>query len=256
MDKLNGNPILILGDCFNAMDMLLANDIKADAIIIDPPYGVLNKRCTWDKAFDLEKMLSYCYKMRRNENTPIIIFSQEPFTSELIVKDREKFGGRFKYKWYWQKTQATGHLNANKQPLRCIEEILVFYEKQCLYNPQKTYGHSPVHSYTKYLDTVNKSVVYGETNKEISGGGNTDRFPRNLITFKSDKQTNYLHPTQKPLDLLSYLIATYTNPFDTVLDFCMGSGTTGEAALKNCRKFIGVENNEEYYKIAKERLMK
>ena len=250
MDKLK----LYLGDCLEVMNNLIENGVKVDAIIVDPPYGILNKKASWDYILDINTMLAYSYLLRKDKTTPIVIFTQEPFTTDLILRERGTCGGHFKYKWYWEKTQATGHLNANKQPLRCIEEICVFYEKQCTYNPQKSQGHTPVHSYTKYLDTVNKSIVYGETKQEISGGGNTDRFPRQLLTFKSDKQTNYLHPTQKPLALMEYLVKTYTNEGDIVLDFCMGSGTTGVAALKNNRKFIGIEKDENYFNIAKERI--
>ena len=140
--------------------------------------------------------------------------------------------------------------------MRCIENICVFYKKQCLYNPQKTQGHKPMNSYTKYLKTINKTEVYGKCTKELSGGGETDRFPRNRITFASDKQTSYLHPTQKPLALMEYLVKTYTNENDTILDFAMGSGTTGVACKKLNRKFIGIEKEEKYFNVAKERIEK
>lgn len=126
-------------------------------------------------------------------------------TSELIISNKKMF----KYKLYWQKTQPTGHFNANKQPLRDVEEILVFYNKQCTYNPQKTHGHNAVNSFTKYEQTANNTVCYGNS-KTISGGGNTDRYPKQVLTFKSDKQKVCLHPTQKPLALIEYLIKTYT----------------------------------------------
>ena len=238
------------GDCLEIMDKLTADNITIDAIITDPPYGILNSRCQWDDIIDLEKMWNSINLLKKDDTTPVILFSQEPFTSRLVSSNLREF----KYKWYWEKTQATGFFNAKKQPLRCIEEICVFYKKQCLYNPQKTDGHKPVNSYTKYLRTVNKSVVYGNCNQELSGGGNTDRFPRQLLTYKSDKQTCYLHPTQKPLSLMEYLIKTYTNEGDTVLDFTMGSGTTGVACKNLNRNFIGIELDKNYFDIANKRI--
>ena len=237
------------GDCLEVMQQLIDKGIKVDAIITDPPYQVLNQKCQWDKMIDINSMWNLLYSLRKNKQTPIVLFSQEPYTSQLIISNKD-----FKYKWYWEKTQATGHFNAKKQPMRCIEEILVFYEKQCLYNPQKTEGHKPVNSYTKYLKTVNKTVVYGNSTKEISGGGETDRYPRNHIVFKSDKQTCYLHPTQKPVELIEYLVKTYTNEGDTVLDFTMGSGTTGVACKNLNRNFIGIELDKQYFEIAKGRI--
>lgn len=144
----------------------------------------------------------------------------------------------YKYDWIWEKTNATGHLNSNRQPLRACENILVFYKKQCTYNPQKTQNHGPTHSYTKHIETQNKTEIYGKCNKELSGGGNTDRYPRNVIRFASDKQKSKLHPTQKPIALLEYLIKTYTSENEIVLDSCMGSGSTAVACINTKRKFI------------------
>lgn len=160
----------------------------------------------------------------------------------------------YKYDWIWKKTQATGHLNANRQPLRTYENILVFYKKQPRYIPQKTQGHPPLHKYTKYIDTQNNTEIYGKCNKELSGGGNTDRFPTNIITFGSDKQKYKLHPTQKPVKLIEYLIKTYTNENETVLDNCMGSGSTAIACINTNRRFIGIELDEQYFNITKERI--
>ena len=140
------------------------------------------------------------------------------------------------------KTQATGHLNAKKMPMKAHENILVFYKKLPIYNPQKTTGHKPIHSYTKYIKTQNNTELYGYMKQEISGGGETDRYPRSIITFASDKQTCHLHPTQKPVALLEYFVKTYTNEEMLVLDNCMGSGS------------IGIELDKQYFDIAKERL--
>ena len=235
------------GDCLEVMDNLIQQGIKIDAIITDIPYGTT--RCKWDSVIPFEEMWKRIKEIRK-PTTPIVLFGSEPFSSSLRLSNIKEY----KYDWKWEKTQATGFFNAKKQPMRCIEDICVFYQKQCLYNPQKTEGHKPVNSYTKYLSTVNKTEVYGKCTKELSGGGNTDRFPRQLLTYSSDKQTCYLHPTQKPLELMEYLVKTYSNENDLVLDFTMGSGTTGVACKKLNRNFIGIELDENYFKIAKERI--
>lgn len=245
-----GNCTLILGDCLDVFSQLISRDIRVDAVITDPPYAVLNKKCAWDKLIDLGGMWDGLYQLKKSDNTPIILFSQEPFTSLLIQSHLSEY----KYKWYWEKTAPTGHLNAKKQPMRCIEEICVFYAKQSTYNPQKAQGHKPVNSYTKTVKTGNNTVCYGQTTKEVSGGGNTDRYPRQLLTFPSDKQTCKLHPTQKPLALVEYLVKTYTNEGDMVLDFTAGSFTTGVACQNTNRKFIGIELDENYYNVGVQRM--
>lgn len=156
-----------------------------------------------------------------------------------------------KYEWIWEKTTATGHLNSKKMPMKAHENILVFYKKLPTYNPQKTTGHTPVHSYTKYQDDGSN---YGKTKIGISGGGSTERYPRDIIIFKTDKQYCSLHPTQKPVALLEYLIKTYTNENELVLDNCMGSGSTGIACINTNRRFIGIEKDDKYFNIAKERI--
>lgn len=141
-----------------------------------------------------------------------------------------------------------------KMPMKAHENILVFYKKLPVYNPQMTEGHLPMHSYTRYISTQNKTEIYGRMNKEISGGGETKRYPRSVLTFASDKQKCCLHPTQKPLELCEYMIKTYTNEGDLVLDNCMGSGTTGLACKNLNRRFIDIEKEEKYFEIAKERI--
>lgn len=138
-----------------------------------------------------------------------------------------------------------------KMPMKAHENILVFYKKLPIYNPQKTTGHSPVHSYTKYQDD---GTNYGATKIGISGGGSTERYPRSVQLFKTDKQVSSLHPTQKPVALLEYFIKTYTNENHIVLDNCMGSGSTGVACINTNRKFIGIELDEQYFGIASERI--
>ena len=145
-------------------------------------------------------------------------------------------------------------MNAKRQPLRSNELISVFYKKQCTYNPQKTQGHKPMNRGISKLSVQNKTQVYGKATKELPFGGNTDRYPRTNIVFKSDKQKSYLHPTQKPVALMEYLIKTYTNEGETVLDFTMGSGSTGVACKNLNRNFIGIELDDKYFNIAKNRI--
>ena len=244
------NCALVQGDCLDVFSRLITRGIKIDAVITDPPYAVLNKKCTWDHIINPEDMWDGLNLLKKRNSTPIILFSQEPYTSQLIISNLKEY----KYKWYWNKTASTGHLNAKKQPMRCIEEICVFYTRQPTYNPQKTQGHKPVNSYTKTVETANNTVCYGTTNKKVTGGGNTDRYPRQLLTFPSDKQTSNLHPTQKPLALMEYLVKTYTNEGDVVLDFTAGSFTTGVACQNTNRKFIGIELDEHYYNIGVQRM--
>lgn len=139
-------------------------------------------------------------------------------------------------------------------PMKAHENILVFYKKLPTYNPQKTTGHNPMHSFTKKVNVQNRCEIYGEVKEEIIGGGNTDRYPRDVLVFPSDKQKLALHPTQKPLALCEYMIKTYTNEGDLVLDSCMGSGTIGVAAKNLHRRFIGMELEEKYFIIAQDRI--
>lgn len=236
------------GEALEIMGELAEEGVIFDAIIVDPPYGTL-KKPNWDSIIPLPDMWNRI-KLIRKDNTPIIIFGQTPFDKVLGVSNIKEL----RYEWVWEKTQATGHLNAKRMPMKAHENILVFYKKLPLYNPQKTYGHKPINSYTKYIKTQNNTEIYGKMNREISGGGETDRYPRSIITFKSDKQTSKLHSTQKPLALMEYLIKTYTNKGDLVLDFAAGSFTTAVACKKLGRKFIGIELETKYCEIGKNRI--
>lgn len=236
---------LYLGDCLDIMPTL--KDKSIDMILCDLPYGTT--KCKWDTPIDLVKLWE-SYNRIIKDNGAILLFAQTPFDKVLGCSNLSML----RYEWVWEKTQATGHLNANKMPMKAHENILVFYKHLPTYNPQKTNGHEPIHSYTKYISTQNNTEIYGRMNKEISGGGETDRFPRSVITFSSDKQTCYLHPTQKPVALLEYLVKTYSNENDIILDNCMGSGSTGVACVNTNRNFIGIELDEKYFKIAEERI--
>lgn len=176
-----------------------------------------------------------------------MLFAQTPFDKVLGVSNLKML----KYEWIWEKTTATGHLNAKKMPMKAHENILVFYKQLPKYSPQKTKGHLPAHSYTKYSGDGSN---YGKTKIGLSGGGSTERYPRSVQVFKNDKQKIALHPTQKPVLLLEYLIKTYTTEGEIVLDNCMGSGSTGIACLNCKRKFIGIELDEHYFNIATDRI--
>jgi len=236
---------LLQGDCIEQMHTI--NEGSIDMVLTDPPYGTT--QCKWDNVIPFEPMWEQIKRVI-NKNTAIVLFGTEPFSSLLRVSNLNMY----KYDWVWEKTQATGHLNANKQPLRSHELISVFYGKQCVYNPQKTHGHAPMNSGVRKLSVQNKTEVYGKATRELPFGGNTDRYPRTNIVFSSDKQKNYLHPTQKPVALMEYFIKTYTNEGETVLDFTMGSGTTGVACRNLKRNFIGIELDNNYFSIARERI--
>ena len=236
---------IIKGDCLEVMEDI--PDKSIDMILCDLPYGTT--ACKWDVIIPFEPLWKQ-YKRIIKDNGAIVLTASQPFTSALVMSNIKWF----KYEWIWEKTQATGMLNANKQPLKSHENILVFYQKQPTYNPQKTQGHKPMNSGTKKSVILNKSNVYGKVKADLSFGGNTDRYPRTNLIFKSDKQTNYLHPTQKPVALFEYLIETYTNEGDLVLDNCAGSGTTGVACKNLNRNFILIEKESEYCKIAEQRV--
>lgn len=236
---------LIKGECIEQMKLI--PDSSIDAVITDPPYGTT--QCKWDSVIPFEPMWEQLNRIIK-PNGAIVLFGAEPFSSTLRVSNIKNY----KYDWVWEKTQATGHLNAKKQPLRSNELISVFYKKQCTYNPQKTQGHKPMNRGMRKLSVQNKTQVYGKATKELPFGGNTDRYPRTNIVFKSDKQKSYLHPTQKPVALMEYLIKTYTNENETILDFTMGSGSTGVAAKNTNRSFIGIELDDKYFEIAENRI--
>ena len=235
------------GDCLELMPKFVDNK-SVDMIFCDLPYGTTN--CRWDSVIDLPKLWSE-YERIIKDNGVILLFAQTPFDKVLGASNLKLL----KYEWIWEKTQATGHLNAKKMPMKAHENILVFYKKLPTYNPQKTNGHKPINSYTKYIKTQNNTEIYGEMKREISGGGETDRYPRSVITFASDKQTSCLHPTQKPLSLIEYMIKTYTNEGDLILDNCAGSGTTGLGAKNIGRNFIMMEQDPEHYETACKRVL-
>jgi DNA modification methylase len=242
----DGRIAMINADCLQVMDKLIQQGVVVDAIITDPPYGTTQNK--WDSVIPFEQMWTRIKKLRR-DTTPIIMFAQTPFDKALGYSNIKEL----KYEWIWEKAQATGHLNAKKMPMKAHENILVFYKKLPTYNPVKTNGHKPMNSGIRRSNLKNEN--YNEINKvDLPFGGDTDRFPRTVIKFKSDKQKQYFHPTQKPVALMEYLIKTYTNENELVLDFTAGSFTTAIACIRTKRRFIGCELDPVYFEKAVERV--
>jgi DNA modification methylase len=233
------------GDCLELMPKFVESK-SVDMIFCDLPYGTTQNK--WDSVIPLDKLWRE-YERVIKDNGAIVLFAQTPFDKVLGVSNLKML----KYEWVWEKTQATGHLNAKKMPMKAHENILVFYKKLPTYNPQKTTGHKPMNSGVRRSSLKNEN--YNEINKiDLPFGGDTDRYPRTVLEFKSDKQKNYLHPTQKPLALIEYMIKTYTNEGDLILDNTCGSGTTGLGAKNLNRNYIMMEQDPKYYEIACKRV--
>lgn len=231
---------LFHGDCLELLDDLPSDSV--DLICADLPYGTTN--CKWDTCIPLDALWEKLKRIAKDD-TAIVLFAQTPFDKVLGVSNLPML----KYEWIWEKTNATGFFNAKKMPMKAHENVLVFYKKLPTYNPQKTTGHV---RRTAGRNAV-KSEVYGKAVKKTHYDS-TDRFPRSVQVFPHDKQRKPLHPTQKPEALLEYIVKTYSNKGDVVLDFCMGSGTAGVAAVKLGRQFIGIEKEQKYFDIAMQRI--
>jgi DNA modification methylase len=227
------------GDCLELMHVI--DDQSVDLVLCDLPYETT--RNEWDFQVHLPQLWAH---YRRICKGAIVLTAQTPFDKVLGASNLKML----RYEWIWEKGNATGHLNVEKMPLKAHENALVFYDELPTYNPQKTTGH-PRKTATKRKDVTTN---YGKQTFEEIQYDSTERYPRSVIFFSSDKQRSKLHPTQKPVDLMEYLIRTYTNPGDTVLDNCMGSGTTGVACLNTGRRFIGIEKVAKYFEIAQQRL--
>ena len=227
---------LIQGDCIEKMKDI--PDGSVDAIITDPPYGTT--ACKWDSIIPLEPMWEQLKRVTK-DNGAICLFGSEPFSSALRMSNIKNY----KYDWVWEKNFKTGHLNAKIQPMRSVESISVFYKKQPTYNAQGLKVHNKIKDRGVGAETNNKC---GTVNIQSHTG-----YPHQLLKFNRDNGKS-VHPTQKPLLLMEYLIKTYTNEGDTILDFTMGSGTTGVACVNLNRDFIGIEMDEEYFNIAKTRI--
>ena len=234
---------LYKGDCLEIMKDI--PDKSIDMILCDLPYGTTRNK--WDSVLSLDELWEQ-YERIIKDNGAIVLFAQTPFDKVLGCSNLKML----RYEWIWEKTSATGHLNAKKMPMKAHENILVFYKKLPTYNPQKTTGHQRKVSKAEHKINCVKTTNYGEHG--LTTYDSTERYPRSVQIFKTDKQKESLHPTQKPVALLEYLIKTYTNEGETVLDNCMGSGSTGVACLNTNRKFIGIEKDDKYFDLACNRI--
>ena len=229
---------LFHGDCIDVMKRL--PDGCIDLVLTDPPYGTT--QCKWDSVIPFEPMWEQLNRLVK-PNGAMVLFGREPFSSTLRMSNIKNY----KYDWVWEK-HHTGQLNAKKQPLRNVENIILFYRKQCCYNPQFTQDKP----YKVVRKNYKGSPAYGKQTDHtaISTGS---RYPLQILKYKEKMK---FHPTQKPVALMEYLIKTYTKEGEIVLDFTMGSGSTGVACMNLNRDFIGIDSDEKYFEIAEERINK
>lgn len=228
---------LMHGDCLELMKGI--PDGSVDMILCDLPYGTT--QCKWDTVIPFEPLWQQ-YKRIIKDNGAIVLFGSEPFSTELRHSNLKMF----RYDWIWEKEQGANFMLCKYQPYKVHEIISVFGKKSCFYNPQMTQG-KPYISGKGTSGDITGNVIKVQTKNEGT------RYPRSILRFNTDKNKS-LHPTQKPVALLEYLIKTYTNEGDLVLDNCMGSGSTGVACMKTGRRFIGIELDEKYFEIAKQRI--
>ncbi len=244
---------LMKGDCLERMKEIPSGSV--DLILTDPPYGTT--ACKWDSVIDLPLMWEQLKRISK-QNGAIVLFGSQPFTSALITSNLKMF----KYEWVWHKNTTSGFAMAKKQPMRNHENILVFYSSQSTYNPIKELRDMSEDSLKRMnydfttekgsntLQNGIKKTKYTPENKDLS-------YPKTVKKFNTlgNNSKERVHPTQKPVELMEYLIKTYTNENETVLDFTMGSGTTGVACININRKFIGIEMDNNYFDIAAKRIL-
>lgn len=234
------------GDCLEIMDQLIKEGVKVDAIITDPPFGTTKNK--WDKnIIPFAPMWEKINKLIK-PNGVIALFGSEPFASKLRISNIKNY----RYDWIWNKTRGTNFQNAKINPMKSHESISIFYNKKPLYNPQYWYS-TPYRTKERLRTNIIEGIGDG-INSNCSSTVSEDgrRYPLSIIEFKRD--LSKYHTTQKPVDLLEYLIKTYTNEGELVLDFTMGSGSTGVAAMNLNRNFIGIELDKTYFDIAENRI--
>ncbi len=243
---------LYKGDCLEVMKSI--TDGSIDAIITDPTYGTT--ACKWDSVIDFELMWEQLNRIIK-PNGAIVLFGSEPFSSALRMSNKKIY----KYDWKWVKQIPGNHLNAKKQPLRSYEDVMVFYKKQCTYNPvltDKPKSHirvNPIDIKVKNNGAIGK-VKENVKRNEFRSIPLDKNYPNNVLNINIMAKNKRMHQTQKPIALMEYLIKTYTNENETVLDFTMGSGSTGVACKNTNRDFIGIEQDDKYFDIATERINK
>ena len=240
------------GDCLEVMDVLIAMGVKVDMILCDLPYGT--SACKWDFILPIEQLWKE-YKKLIKDDGAIALFGSEPFSSKIRISNLQMY----KYDWKWEKPSGANFLNFKYQPAKVYEDIMIFgksavsYSKKgnMKYIPQMEVGNPYYQKSGKQKEDYGNSTVRTPI-KQVITENNGERYPRAIQKFSLDKDK--YHPTQKPVALMEYLIKTYTNVGDTVLDNCMGSGTTGVACKRLNRNFIGIELDDKYFQIAKERI--
>ena len=244
---------LYYGDCLVDMNHILNGSF--DLILTVLPYGVLNKdnpNAKWDSVIPLDLLWNQ-YKRVLKDSGVVVLFGQGMFTAQVMMSNQKWW----KYNLIWDKQLTTGFLNAKKMPLRVHEDIMVFYDKSPTYNPQMVDG---VPSHSKGTKVFTKEVTnynYGNYQPiETEQTQSTKKYPKSILSFQKPHPSKAVHQTQKPTDLLEWLINTYSNSGETVLDSCMGSGSTGVACINTDRNFIGIEMDEHYFNVAQERIKK
>lgn len=230
---------LLLGDCLDLLPAIEDNSV--DLLLVDLPYGTT--ACKWDSIIPLENLWEQ-YNRVCKQSAAMVFTAAQPFTAILAASNIQNL----KYEWIWEKPQGTNPMNAKVMPLKSHENILVFYRKKPTYNPQMWYS-TPYSGFKS--DTAKIGEVYGSAKSKHRDNPEGSRYPKTVLKFKQEKG---FHPTQKPVNLMEYLIKTYSNPGETVLDNTMGSGTTGVACVRCGRNFVGMESDAEYYKIAEQRI--
>jgi len=239
--------VIINGDCLKVMKSIPDNSV--DLVLADPPFGTTQNK--WDVILNLDSMWEAVWRVLKPSGAVVLCASQ-PFTSILIASQIK----HFKTEWVWVKNKGSGHLNAKKMPMKFHETLEVFYKRAPTYNPQKTTGHKDK---GHYIGNQKTSSNYGPSKATIYAGG-PERHPRNVLEIPvinndgTGVDGHRVHPTQKPIALMKYMINTYSDENDVVLEFTMGSGSTGVAARNLNRRFIGIELDSTYYSAAKERI--
>ncbi|WP_211460840.1 DNA-methyltransferase [Collimonas silvisoli] len=233
---------LMHGDCMTLLKSV--PDASVQLILADLPYGTTRNK--WDSVLPLPELWPHYLRICTGA---IVLTAQTPFDKVLGCSNLKML----RYEWIWEKTSATGHMNARRAPMKAHENVLVFYRSMPTYNPIKTFGHTRKSATADR--TRHQSSNYGRQ-AGTSSYDSTERFPRSVLRFASDKQRESIHPTQKPVALMEYFVKTYSNPGDTVLDNCMGSGSTGVACVRTERSFVGIERDCEMFTRARERILR
>ena len=239
---------LLLGDTLERMKEI--PDGNVDMILCDLPYGTTV--CKWDSVIPFEPLWA-AYRRVCKKNAAIVLTASQPFTSALVMSNPREF----RYCWVWEKNRGTGFLDAKKRPLKFHEDVAVFYQAQCTYSPVRVQGAPNNSTGVKPGERKarSKSDIYHGDSDSVATDMSGLKYPRSIIPFNGlAPSAEHLHPTQKPVALMEYLIKTYTNEGETVLDNTMGSGTTGVACVNLGRNFIGIERDESYFAIAKQRI--